>query len=73
MADNIFTLRDQDLEKVAGGRYAGPTFVYVLQPNDKLALLAQRFATTVRVLQELNELKDPNALRPGTALLIPQR
>lgn len=66
-------LNEQDLEQVAGGRYVGPTFVYVTQPGDRLPFIAQRFGTTVRVLLELNNLKDPRKLVPGTRLLIPQR
>ncbi len=73
MANLISALQDHELDRVAGGRYTGPTFVYVMQPGDKLSILAQRFGTTVRVLQELNNLKDANSIRPGTALLIPQR
>ena len=64
---------DQALEQVAGGRYVGPTFVYVIQNGDTLPILAQRFGTTVRVLRELNSLQDPRSLVPGTRLLIPQR
>ena len=66
-------INEQELERVAGGRYVGPTFVYAIQPGDSLPLLAQRFGTTVRVLLELNALKDPRRLTPGTRLLIPQR
>ena len=73
MANLISALQDHELDRVAGGRYTGPTFVYVMQPGDKLSILAQRFGTTVRVLQELNELRDPEAVRPGRRLLIPQR
>ena len=73
MANQAFALSDRELEQVAGGRYVGPTFVYVIQEGDTLPLLAQRFGTTVRVLVELNALKDPRSLVPGTRLLIPQR
>ena len=66
-------MNDHELEQVAGGRYVGPTFVYLVQTNDSLPILAQRFGTTVRVLVELNALKDPRSLVPGTRLLIPQR
>ena len=66
-------MNDHELEQVTGGRYVGPTFVYLVQTNDSLPMLAQRFGTTVRVLVELNALKDPRSLVPGTRLLIPQR
>ena len=73
MAQQLFAMNDQELTRVAGGRYVGPTFVYLLQEGDSLPLLAQRFGTTVRVLRELNDLQDPSRVKPGTRLLIPQR
>ena len=73
MAQQLFAINDQELTRVAGGRYVGPTFVYLLQEGDSLPLLAQRFGTTVRVLRELNSLTDPGRFRPGVRLLIPQR
>ena len=73
MEKEVFVINDGELESVAGGRYIGPTFVYVVQPGDRLPTLAQRFGTTVRVLTELNALRDPRQLLPGTRLLIPQR
>ena len=73
MAEQFLAVGDQELTKVAGGRYLGPTFVYVIQEGDTLPRLAQRFGTTVRVLTELNGLHDPRQLLPGARLLIPQR
>lgn len=73
MAKPIAAISDRELEQISGGRYTGPTFVYVMQEGDKLSLLAQRFGTTVRVLRELNGLSDPNMVHPGTRLLIPQK
>ena len=71
--DNIKRLRDEDLDQIVGGRYTGPVFMYTLQPGDKLTVLAQRFGTTVRVLRELNAITDPDMIRPGETLMIPQR
>lgn len=67
-------LADDMLEGVSGGAYNGAVFMYTLQPGDKLSVLAHRFGTTVRILQELNNLTDdPDQLRPGRTLMIPQR
>ena len=67
-------LADDMLEKVSGRAYNGAVFMYTLQPGDKLSVLAHRFGTTVRILQELNNLTDdPDQLRPGRTLMIPQR
>ncbi|MBO5497133.1 MAG: LysM peptidoglycan-binding domain-containing protein [Oscillospiraceae bacterium] len=73
MAQTLLTLDDRELTQVAGGRYVGPTFVYIVQEGDTLPRLAQRFGTTVRVLLELNKLPDPEHFKPGVRLLIPQR
>jgi len=73
MAQQVFAVDEKELERVAGGRYVGPTFVYLVQEGDTLPLLAQRFGTTVRVLRELNSLQKPESFQPGVRLLIPQR
>ena len=73
MESERIIMDDESLEQVAGGRTIAPTFVYVIQSGDTLPVLAQRFGTTVRVLRELNGLRDPRSLVPGTRLLIPQR
>lgn len=73
MPFQFFSLDDKELEHVSGGRYLGPTFVYVVQAGDSLPRLAQRFGTTVRVLRELNSIQDPPGVQPGTRILIPQR
>ena len=67
-------LGDDMMEQVSGGAYNGAVFMYTLQPGDKLSVLAHRFGTTVRVLQEPNNLTDdPDQLRPGRTIMIPQR
>jgi nucleoid-associated protein YgaU len=67
-------LGDDMMEQVSGGAYNGAVFMYTLQPGDKLSVLAHRFGTTVRVLRELNNLTDdPDQLRPGRTIMIPQR
>ena len=67
-------MSDDLLEKVVGGLYNGAVFMYTLQPGDKLSVLAHRFGTTVSILRELNNLTDdPEQLRPGRTLMIPQR
>lgn len=68
------TLSDDMLENVAGGQYNGAVFMYTIQPGDKLSVLAHRFGTTVRILKELNNLTDdPDQLRSGRSIMIPQR
>ncbi len=64
-------LRDEDLAAVIGG-YTGPVFEYEMKKGDTLSSLAQRFGTTVRVLQELNNIHSQSDLYAGMKLSIPQ-
>ena len=73
MPEKLSFVDDQELAEVAGGRYLGPTFVYIVQKGDTISLLAQRFGTTVKILQELNNIKNASLIQPGMRLLIPQR
>ncbi len=66
-------LRDDDLERVAAGKYRGAVFMYTIQPGETLAVLAHRFGTTVRVLRELNDITDAEQVKAGVTILIPQR
>ena len=73
MTEPFFKMEEQELARISGGRYLGPTFVDVIQTGDSLPLLAQRFATTVRVLRELNDIQEPSDFKAGMRILIPQR
>ncbi|MFO7273440.1 MAG: PQQ-binding-like beta-propeller repeat protein [Bacillota bacterium] len=44
---------------------------YFVQPGETLFAIARRYRTTVHALVAANRLKDPNAISPGQALLIP--
>ena len=66
-------LQDSELASISGGIYTGPVFMYIIQPGDSLSVLAHRFGTTVRVLTELNSITDPNRIRSGATIMIPQR
>ena len=44
---------------------------YIVQPDDTLYRIALRYGTTVRALQDLNDLASPNLIAPGQALAIP--
>ena len=61
---------DEDLlEQIVGGEYTGSVFVYTVRRGENLRVLAQRFGTTIDVLQDLNT--DTESIGPGTRLLIP--
>ena len=44
---------------------------YTIQPGDTLQRIAWRYGTTLRELQELNDLLNPNLLTAGQAIAIP--
>ena len=44
---------------------------YVVQQGDTLAAIADRFGTTVSVLQDLNGIEDPNEIVIGQVLRLP--
>ena len=62
---------NEELSQVSGGSYDGPCFIYVIKKGDCLSVLAQRYGTTVRILVELNNIKNPNLIYEGYKLLIP--
>ena len=66
-------IRDDALSGVTGGRYTGPVFVYEIREGENLTILAQRFGTTVRVLQELNGIQTQSDVYVGLNLWVPQR
>lgn len=47
------------------------TFVYVVQPGDTLSRIAVRFSTNSATLSQLNGIANPNLIRLGQRLLIP--
>ncbi|MBS3938180.1 MAG: LysM peptidoglycan-binding domain-containing protein [Peptococcaceae bacterium] len=46
-------------------------YIYTVEPQDTLYLLAQRFATSVSIITAANPPLDPTNLEPGQKLLIP--
>ena len=44
---------------------------YTVKKGDTLSEIAARFGTTVKVLQELNDIKDPRLLQVGQVLKLP--
>jgi LysM repeat protein len=48
-----------------------PHRTYRVRRGDSLGLIAARHRTTVRVLQRLNGIRDPNRVRAGAVLRLP--
>ena len=64
-------LTEEELAQVVGGVYQGPCFVYLIQRGDSLSVIANRYGTTVEILCELNNIKNPNLIYSGNKLLVP--
>src|SRR6185436_10898472 len=47
------------------------TGIYVVQENDTLAYVAEKFGTSIATLQQLNGLTDENIVFVGQPLVIP--
>jgi len=75
MAINLEALNEGELQEVNGGAatYSGPCFVYIIKKGDCLSVLAQKYGTTVEVLQALNNIKNPDLIYAGNKLLIPYK
>jgi LysM repeat protein len=56
---------------VAGATATASARTYRVRSGDTLYAVAQRFGTTVKAIQELNEIDDPSRLRVGQVLRIP--
>ncbi|MSP13500.1 MAG: ABC transporter permease subunit [Chloroflexi bacterium] len=69
-ADHETAFREYNLALEAA-RNKQKALVYTIESGDTLETLAKRFSTTVQMLAELNELKDPGQLSIGQELLIP--
>lgn len=44
---------------------------YIVQPNDTLGIIAQRFSVNIDTLVEVNKIENPNILNVGQSLVIP--
>ena len=70
--EKALELDDSVLESVTGGTdIPAGCFIYYIKPGDCLSVLAQRYHTTVRALQSLNNITNPNVISDRTTLFIP--
>ncbi|MFN8483462.1 MAG: LysM peptidoglycan-binding domain-containing protein [Anaerolineae bacterium] len=54
-----------------GGGGTGPTCTYVVRPGDTVSSIALRFGTTVNAIVSANGLADPDHIKVGQTLVIP--
>lgn len=71
MNSELVMIDEEKLARVNGGVYQGACFVYVIKKGDALPVIAERYGTTVKLLCELNNIKNPNLIYAGNKLLIP--
>lgn len=64
-------LSESELINVTGGAYVGPCIAYTVIRGDTLTKIARRFGTSVDILVQLNQIKNPNKIYIGQVLLIP--
>ncbi len=72
MLENGKKLDDAELSGVSGGVSYGPYFQYTVVGDDTLSSIALRFDTTVDILLKLNNIVNPDCVKVGKTLLIPQ-
>lgn len=65
-----------ELQDVSGGATTHPSvtykcFSYVIKSGDTLSELALKYHTTVPVLCEINNIKNPNMIYAGNKIFIP--
>ncbi len=62
----------EEVEEVEESPQSIPTVTHLVQQGDTLTSIAGRFDTSIEEIMAANGLVDPNQLRVGTTLLIPQ-
>lgn len=62
---------EPDTAEIMGDNAAAETNIYVVQPGDTLAELAERFNVTLEQLASTNGIADINHIESGQELLIP--
>ena len=60
-------MNNKDLEKVSGGSYK----TYPVHPNDTLASIAAKLGVSQSDLQKLNNITNPDNIKPGDILKYP--
>ena len=75
MSENkIQVLHEDDLVSVNGGNDdIGSCFVYTIKSGDCLSVIAQRYGTTVAILQQINNFQNPNLIYEGNQIYIPYK
>ena len=65
-------INEEILGEISGGANEISTFDYTIVYGDTLFEIAQRFNTTVQVLCKLNNIVNPDKIKAGDKIKIPQ-
>jgi len=64
-------LKENDLQEVSGGANTENYFIYKVVRGDTLSMIAARFGTTVKKIQQLNNIINPDIIKEGQQLTLP--
>ena len=64
-------INENELQSVSGGAFSGTVFKYQMKQGDVLSAVAQHYNTTVSIICELNNIKNPDKLEVGQIILVP--
>ena len=62
-------LNEEELEQVSGGKHA-PFLCYTVRFGDTLSGIAMKYRTSVKRIQELNSISNPDCIKVDQELLI---
>lgn len=78
MLNNLEALNENDIVNVNGGVisdskavYTGSCFVYEIKKGDCLSVIAQRYGVKMSVLQQINNITNPDLIYAGNKILVP--
>ena len=63
---------EEVLSEVSGGAEGIATFKYTIVYGDTLGEIAQRFGTTVQILCRLNSIANPDKIKAGDTIDVPE-
>lgn len=69
-AQTLLDLLDRLAAKVVYSRESHLDRPHVVQPNETLEAIANQYGVPARLLEKINGIQDPNALRPGMELKV---
>ncbi|MDO4983874.1 MAG: LysM domain-containing protein [Eubacteriales bacterium] len=63
-------LNEEELEQVTGGKRHAPYVSYTVRTGDTLSAIAVKYRTSVKRIQELNSISNPDCIKVNQELLV---